>query len=344
MMTIIRADLDPSTDPAWELAAKEFGTLFNSPPWIRAISSAFDIPIRALLHADGPHTQGFLIADIDDACGVRRSTLPFSDYCDPLQNGGPPDWAVLNHVIEQDIPYTTRIRCLPHAQPPDSLEPQAEFAWHTVGLERAIHEIWDELPSNARQGVRKAQRMGATAGAESADSLDEFHRLHVGLRATKFHMLAQPLEYFTALGREFGAGDLALISARSDSELVAGVVLLKWGDVAYYKFNASRVDGMKMHANDLCMWTAINYAKEEWGCSTLDLGLSDLDQPGLLRYKDKYATDVGRLRTYRNRAAREATPSPVRSLVNSTVELVTSEGVPEEVRMYAASTFYRYFC
>lgn len=353
MTAVARIVQDPGTDSGWELAAKSFGTLFNSPPWIRVLADAFEIPIRGILREDGSRTQGFLVADIDDACGVRQSTLPFSDYCDPLSATGAPDWAMLRQMIDADIPYSTRM-CDNADTEPEFLEVSAVFARHSIDLERPISEIWDTLPSNARQGVRRASRSAVTACAETASGdtslggksglLDEFHRLHVGLRAAKFRMLAQPGEFFAAIGREFGSGSLALVNARQDSQLVAGILLLKWGDVAYYKFNASTDAGQRAHANDLCMWTAIEYAKEEWGCRTLDLGLSDLDQPGLIRYKNKYATSVGKIQTYQNDAAREAKASPVRDVINSAVGLVTTEGVPEEVRMRAASTYYRYFC
>lgn len=344
MTAATRSVQDPGSDSGWDLAAKSFGTLFNSPPWIRVLSDTFDISVRGLLREDGPRSHGVLVADIDDACGVRQSTLPFSDYSDPLSSSEEPEWAMLQELIKVDIPYSTRVRLGSTDQVPEFLEPCAEFASHSVDLERPLSELWDSLSSNARQGVRKALKSSVTAFAETAGSLDEFHRLHVGLRASKFRMLAQPAEFFAAIGREFGPSDLALISARKNSDLVASILLLKWGEVAYYKFNASTDVGQRAHANDLCMWTAIQHAKQEWGCTTLDLGLSGLDQPGLIRYKEKYATSVGKIQTYQNDVARDATPSPAREIVKSAVELVTGQGVPEEVRMRASSKYYRYFC
>ncbi len=159
-------------------------------------------------------------------------------------------------------------------------------------------------------------------------------------------MLAQPPEYFEALASNFDERDLVVVSARNaDGKMIAGITLIRWKSTAYYKFNASSSEGVAAHANDLCMWRAIQHARESWGAQTLDLGLSDLDQPGLLRYKRKYATDEGELVNMANEEGRRL-PQRARffEVLNAIVSVVVEDDVPEDVGVRASSRIYRHFC
>jgi hypothetical protein len=91
------------------------------------------------------------------------------------------------------------------------------------------------------------------------------------------------------------------------------------------------------------MWAALRVA-HEWGCRALDLGVSDLDQPGLVRYKNKYAT-------MERKSFRMACGPQLRSehdrefdrLLSSLTQIATSEDVPLELGARVSSLLYRYF-
>jgi Acetyltransferase (GNAT) domain len=340
--------VDPCTDELWANLARRRSSLFSSPPWLRAISNAFEIPIHGqLTSVDGDPIQALAFADINDPSGHRRLSLPFSDFCDPFYEGDAFDWSLVgNNIIDDVVPYAIRLRRTSGSDPGDRLTVAETYAWHEVDLTCSSNATWSGLASAARQSIRKAERAGAAAVvAVGADDVDEFRRLHVRLRREKYGMLAQPPEFFDSICAQFAPDNIAVVSVRSEGTMVGAILLLRWGNVAYYKFNASTREGVALHANDLCMWTAMEYARDVWHCRALDLGLSDLDQPGLLRYKQKYATTTGEIA----RCVSTTTPAPTddcsfRSDINAQVAEALADGVPDDVSVALSSKVYRYFC
>ena len=74
------------------------------------------------------------------------------------------------------------------------------------------------------------------------------------------------------------------LGAYAGGELVGVTVYLRWGNVLYYKFNASSPGSLDVRPNNLLLWEGVLLA-QSLGCRTLDLGPSDDDQPGLIRFK-----------------------------------------------------------
>jgi CelD/BcsL family acetyltransferase involved in cellulose biosynthesis len=340
--------VDPRDDAGWADLARCRGTLFTSPPWIRAISAAFSLSIMGRVSTvDGVTTQALAFADIDDPGGRRRSSLPFSDFSEPLAIDDAFDWSnVGEDIIARDVPYAVRLRRSRSTVPDDRLTEVGTYAWHEIDVSRSTDDMWLSLAPHARQAIRRAQRDGAVALVTSgANDVDEFRRLHVQLRREKFRMLAQPPEFFDELTNEFAPDDIAVVSVRNNGAMVGAILLLRWADVAYYKFSASTRDGVAMHANDLCMWTAMQYARDVWGSHALDLGVSDLDQPGLMRYKQKYATTTCEVARYVSLADVPRTREHAfRSQLNDEVARVLADGIPDDVSVEASSRLYRHFC
>ena len=154
-------------------------------------------------------------------------------------------------------------------------------------------------------------------------------------------MLAQPVAYFDALHHHFG-DDLAVLTAVLDGAVVAAFVVIRSGDVAYYKLGASAPAAGPVRATDALLWHAIRLAGD-WGCSSLDLGLSGLDQQGLLRFKRKYATTTAELVTGRNGLAASSCEPEIRALIDGLTEVLTEPAVPAATLRAAAGHLYRYF-
>jgi hypothetical protein len=354
--------VDPCTDHRWSALVTSQGGLFQSPPWLRAIRDAFGVrPAAVVVCRDGRPVAGLAYAEVDDAVGRRLSTFPFSDYCDPVGTVSTERWALLTAApLAAGIPYSLRARRHPVVDGDTRLRPGAAFRWHEVDLRGKEEQVWERLDAQARQNVRRAQRSGVTVtvGHDRA-AVAELHRLHAELRRTKYGMLAQPVEYFDALAAQFAPDDLMVVTARLGDATdavaapdapdapgaVASVLLLRWADRAYYKFNASAPEAGPTRANDLVMWECIRAARSRWGSTALDLGLSDLDQPGLLRYKEKYASGAGDIVSYQARGVDpDARSAAVRALVKDmTAELVASSATTDELTS-ASSMLYRFFC
>lgn len=341
--TVVSARGEPYARAA---AEHRLASLFSSPAWIEALSCAYGLRIEAsavLRHGRAEAALPFCrIADIR---GERIACLPFSDYCDPLVED-PADWtALLAPLLAAGVPV--RMRCLRNELPvaDGRLRLSGQALWHAVDLGREEGAIWAALDGSARQNIRKAARHGVVVRRSSSlDDLRRFHAIHARLRKAKYRMLAQPFAFFEALHAGFAPGErLHLLLAEVDGTAVAGILLLEWGDTLYYKFNASIETHLR--PNDLLAWEGIRLGRGR-GLARLDFGLSDADQPGLVRYKAKFATEQRAISMLDWRPAHHADPrgEEVGRALHHLTRLLTEPSVPDTVTCAAGDQLYRYFC
>ena len=340
--------LDPAIDPLWStLVSRRQGGLFHSPLWLGAVQDAYGFPLRAsvVVDADGQPTAGIPYACLGGPPANRLVAAPFCDACDPLFEC-PEEWSQLVTALESHK-LPTHLRCL-DAQLPDHdrFMVTKRARWHTISLGETTEDRWRGLDPSAQRAIRKAQREGVEIRPLApGPDLAAFHRLHVALRKAKYRLLAQPLAFFDAVARRFhDAGNWHALGAWMGHRLVAGTIYLRWGETLYYKFNASSLDALEARPNSLLAWEGMELANA-LGCRRLDLGPSDDDQPGLIRFKRHFGAEERELRFLRldppgwdDRPALE----PKRMLEQLT-QLLTRPEVPDEITAVAGAQLYRYF-
>lgn len=350
------ATVDPRTDHRWHDLSL-FGSLFTSPPWISAVSGCYGFEPTARIAFDGDDrpVAGLAWTDVDDLRGSRRIALPFGDRADPILRCGEESatgqeaWeAVSADALAGD--RTTTLRCLDGspAVRDARLSVIGEAAWHRTPLDCPIDELHSRFRPQTRRNIANAERSGVRVELhDGIEAVQEYHRLQVHLRRTKYGLLAQPREFFEEIWKAFAPGDairvgLAYVGGRP----VAGVVYLLWGGTAYYKFGASRADYLDARPNDGLHWAMIRWARER-GLEAIDWGLSDLDQPGLVRYKRNWAAHEGRIRTLSSAGASDrsdATTRELTRLLGDLTGLFTDPAVPDRITDAAGALLYRYFC
>jgi hypothetical protein len=133
-----------------------------------------------------------------------------------------------------------------------------------------------------------------------------------------------------------------MLLAELDGRPIAGIFLLQWRNVAYYKFNAS-VD-QHYRPNDLLIWEAILFGREH-GMTMLDFGLSDSEQQGLIRYKQKFATEEREISFLRwiPQGNRYSHTDGAGDLLDHMTRLFTDPSVPDEITWKAGEKLYRFF-
>jgi lipid II:glycine glycyltransferase (peptidoglycan interpeptide bridge formation enzyme) len=232
------------------------------------------------------------------------------------------------------------------------------LAWHWAEIPPvdgdggvvAEDHLWAQIASRARQNIRRSRRSGVHVEVRTdLGALNDYHRLHQRLRKTKYRLLSQPWSFFAHLHRHFGPDRLRVVLARIDDttsrgEAVAGVILLRHGDWAYYKLNASTPAGQSARANDAVMWAALSAARR-WGTRWFDFGVSDLDQPGLIRYKNKYASGQGEVVVLRRAGGpRRWTARQIDRALPLATRALTTRRCPDAVGRQASRALYRLFC
>lgn len=343
---IMRAD--PRGDPRWRLLALGArGSVFTSPPWIDAVCATYGFtPASAIrLDWDGQPRAGLAWVPISDIRGDRVSSLPFSDRAEPLTDDQV-DWkALVDGVITATAALT--LRCFADAVPVSDprFEQVAAAAWHGTPLHGDVEEIRQRLSQHARRNIVISEREGVRIEAHTGrDAVHRFHGLHVCLRKRKYRLLAQPVELFDNIWDAFARDDaIVTMLAHAGDELIAGAVFLTWGDTLYYKFGASRHEHLALRPNDAIFWAGIRWGVQR-GARLLDWGCSDLDQPGLIAYKRKWATEERRIVTLRAGGEHARRDAQAGAMLGELTQLLTGDSVPDEVTRRAGTLLYRYFC
>jgi len=346
--------VDPAVDARWRvLATGPAASLFTSPPWIAAVCGTYGfVPeARIALDPSGRPVGGLAWVRVEDPRGGRSISLPFCDRADPLV----PDAAVWDAVAGPAITAATTgtqppftLRCLDGC--PATADPRlrvvGEAAWHGTPLDGDLDGLRTRLSGTSRRNLNTARRAGVTVEVRSdLDAVRVMHALHVRLRKYKYRLLAQPVGLFERIWQEFAIEDgVTTLVARVDGDVVAAALFLEWDGVLYYKFGASVPEQLRLRPNDALYWTALGLATER-GLRSVDWGLSDLDQPGLVAFKRKWASVERSVLTLR---AGEPAPGPSqrefgRSLGELT-SLLTDPRVPDEITERAGAELYRYFC
>ena len=340
--------VNPRSDAQWAGLAEMHGDVFHSPAWSRVLHKAYGLESHAFLLLDeqGQARSGIISCSIEDPAGQREVSLPFSDYCDPLI-GDACDWEPLaDQWLTSAGPMRTR--CL-HSEAPlsdDRLEEAGWAYWHCTDLTRSEGEVWDGLQQGARRAIRKAERAGIQVRpATNKADLRAFYELHLRLRKQKYKLLAQPYAYFEALWSEFiEPGNGALLLAEHNGEIVAGVLLLEAYSKLYYKLNASDPSDLGQRPNDLLAWHAMQHGQAK-RLELLDFGISDHDQPGLVRYKRKFASLEKRVTFLHRPSTLPAPPGAAewRANLGKMTQLFVDPSVPDAMAEAAGEQLYRYF-
>lgn len=322
------------------VAAAADESLFHGEPWRQAVETAFGVEIHRFTPRCEP--SGFAYYSVvDDLRGKRVISTPFSDFCDPCL--GPAGWSEFaDHLRSFDAPVTVRPFRNLAATSDESFERRYELLWHSIDLEPGFDHLWDGLKSKLRTAIRRAPKEGITFRVSSKLSdLEAFYAMHVELRRSKYGLLAQPFTFFASLYDSLG-DDLAVILAEEDGEPVAAMVYLAWNGVWYYKFSASVARNYRPNAALL-----IEACREgaDRGLSLVDMGRSDIDQPGLVSFKQQFATDEVPLTTLHWQPAghTDAAGENASATLGHLTTLLTRPDVPSDVTAQAGELLYRYF-
>ena len=347
---VARRGIDPRCDEDWAALMKgPRGSLFGAPPWISAIVDTYGFEISADLLVDesGKPVSGFVRSELHDIRTARIVSLPFCDRLDPVVDTDA-QWArLVQPAVARGLPIELRVLGADAPRRDPRFRPTNELAWHATDLDRPEADILAGFHSMARRNIRTAVRNGLSVrfGADLAD-VQAFHELHRMTRKRKYGLLAQPATFFERIWKEFAPlGRLVVGLVSHEGDVIAGNLCLIWNDVIYYKFGASVPQRLDLRPNDLLAWESLCLGQKR-GCRSFDWGVSDLDQPGLVFYKQKYATEERRVSVLRYvpDGFEDSLGSDVGRVLHELTQLLTRDDVPDEVTQRAGEILYQYFC
>lgn len=290
--------LDPCMDPRWErfLEAHEGASIFHTPGWLEALrrTYGYEPVVFTTSSPDAKITAGQPFCRVNSwLTGKRLVSLPFSDHA-ALLTEAPDDFRTLLGELKRLVDDRTHryIELRPVAEVGDSglLHSGDRYYWHRLRLDNAAGDIFRSLHKDCVQRkIRRAERekLSYTEG-RSEVLIRQFYRLMV-LTHHRHRRPPQPIAWFQNLADCLGER-MKIRIASKDGRPVAGILTLCYKRTMVYKYASS--DARFHHLGGMAdlLWRVIQEAKES-GCCELDMGRTDCDNPGLIRFKEHWGAE-----------------------------------------------------
>jgi len=297
--------INPLLDDRWnELVDRHpCASAFHRRGWLQALARAYNYEPLALTTTpvNEPLRNGVVFCWVSSwITGRRLVSLPFADHCDPLlgqldEMGAFVDW-LQAECERREYRYAELRPRMQNALP--GVQPYQSYWLHDLDLSPTIERLFVKLHKDSIQRkIRRAEkeRVACDTG-RSAQHLDEFYRLL--LKTKRRHRLfPQSRAWFQSLLD--GLGDqIEIRLAKRDHIAVAAMLILREGSSVIYKYGCSDEKYHQLGGMPFLFWRLIEESKAA-GATAIDLGRSDLDQRGLITFKDRFGTSRKPLHYYR---------------------------------------------
>ena len=320
--------VDPLKDPRWVpfLHGHPESSVFHTPAWLEALRHTYGYEPVAFTHS-APGTElrnAVVFCRIKSwLTGCRMVSLPFSDHCQPLLEGGDsfqPFLASFKSAVEREKWKYLEIRPLFWPDPSMGSDLAAHegdrFHFHKLDLEPDLDALFHGFHKSCIQRkIRRAERENLTyEEGRSISLLDRFYRLVVCTRRRQ-RLPPQPFRWFQNLADCLG-DRLTIRLLSKDGQPVASILTLAYKETLVYKYGCSDERFHNLGGMPLLFWETIQRAKAA-GFRELDLGRSDLDNDGLLQFKNHLGAACSSISYYRYPA--QAPASAIRSWASGTL-------------------------
>jgi Acetyltransferase (GNAT) domain len=299
--------LDPLTDLRWDDLVERHprASVFHSRGWLEALKRTYGYePLVLTTTEQGSLENGLVLCRVRSWTSRRLVSLPFSDHCDPLLSRPEDLSAFVAHLTDEMARGGWRSLALrPRTAFPAGLAKGRGYCLHTLDLTRPLERIFAGFHhSSTQRAIRRAEREGLSYEAGTSERLlSGFYRL-LRLTRRRHGLPPQPLAWFRNLVACLGDGAKIHLASK-DGVPVAGVLTLSFKKAIVYKYGGSDNRHQRLGGMPYLFWRVIQEARTG-GFEELDLGRSDLDQPGLIAFKDHLGARRSILTYYRSPSAR----------------------------------------
>lgn len=290
--------LDPLLDRRWDdlAASHPRSSIFHSRAWLQALARTYGYrPMVATgTPAGRPLSGGIIFCEVDSwITGNRLVSLPFSDHAEPLLNETTgvieiAEW--MRSARGQNRWRYIELRPVLWDAPRDfPARPSRSFWLHDLSLEPPLGKIFDKLHRNCLQRrIRRAEHAQLCyENGRSESILNDFYQLLLMTR--KRHcLLPQPRAWFRNLADCMGSG-LNIRLVRKDGVPIAAILTMLHRGTAVYKYGCSDAKFHHLAGMPLLLWKLIEESKAA-GAEQVDFGRTDLNNEGLIEFKDRFGT------------------------------------------------------
>lgn len=315
-------EIDPLRDPSWSdlVASHPAASVFHTVGWLQALKHTYGYEPAVLTTsgATGTLTNGLVFCRVHSwVTGRRLVSLPFSDHCQPLveKEGSLAD--LLANLQQQTTAnrhrYVELRPASPLSQTPCYFGKSASFYLHRLDLRSGVDEVFRRFHRDCIQRkIRRAERERLSIEANrSPETLKKFYDMVVRTRRRQ-GLPPQPITWFHNLMDCLGSS-VTIRLACKNGRPVAGILTLQHGKRLVYKYGASDERFHALGGMACVFWHAIQEAISN-GLDEMDLGRSDIGNPGLIAFKEHLGANGSALTYWRypTSAASDSDPSWIR--------------------------------
>ena len=301
--------IDPLRDDRWPdfIARHQKATVFHTRGWLKALQATYGYEPLVFTTSAPSDT----LTDAVVCCAVRSwltgrrlVSLPFSDHCEPLLEC-PGRMATFAAYFESLLSGSgnawkyIEVRSADPAMNGISGFTEAEtYTLHRLDLRPALDALYGKLHKDCIQRkIRRAERASLEyVTGRSPELLRDLYGL-LQLTRARHHVPPQPFAWFHHLVDCAGEA-VSIHVVYQDGRPLAGMLTLRHEKTMVYKYGGSDAAFHQLGCMPFLFWQVIKEAKEI-GAEVLDLGRSDLDNPGLILFKDRWSADRIPLITWR---------------------------------------------
>ena len=339
--------IDPLKDVRWPelVATHPDASVFHTRGWLGALQTTYGYtPIAFTTAAPTENLTNALLFCLVRSwlTGSRLVSLPFSDHCEPLVQDAGQFQRLCAHgeLLRQKerLKYVEMRSSNPVLKFDGEFVCAKKYLIHRLDIRPSLGVLYHGFHKDCIQRkIVRAERESLTYEAgRSRLLLDHLYKL-LQLTRSRHHVPPQPFEWFQNLMASMGKDALIRIAFKA-GQPIAGILTLDHGKQMVYKYGGSDAKFNNLGGTAMLFWQAIKEAKEA-GMEVLDLGRSDLDNPGLITFKERWATASSALATWRYPAV-VVSPSIERLKVRLAKEVCA--WLPGRVLRLAGRLLYRH--
>ena len=288
--------LDPLRDPRWEAftLANARASVFHATGWLKALhrTYGYEPVVYTTSHPAADLTNGFVFCRVRSwLTGRRMVSLPFADHCEPLVESTHDRQEIFSFLVR-----ASKKECWKYVElrPSSSdflseygAEKSDSFFRHVVDLRPDLEALFRGLNKNSIQrAIRRAEREGLSYEEGRSEALlANFYCLL--LKTRRRHKLPpQPIDWFRNLIACLG-DRLSIRLVSKNGRPVASILTLSHQDTVVYKYGCSDSSFNNLGGTVFLFWKTIQEAKMQ-GLQEFDLGRSEIDNAGLVTFKDRW--------------------------------------------------------
>lgn len=290
--------VDPTKDARWSEFVEQHpkASVFHTVGWLQALRRTYGYE-PVVFTTSPPNDElknGLVFCCVRSwLTGQRIVSLPFSDHCEPLFDSKEEVEFILSHLKTNLKAYHWKyLELRPFFNGPrdarfeNGLQPIKSYYLHKLDLKPNLHEVFSGFQKDSIQRkIRRAEREGLTyEEGRSETLLRKFYQLMLITRR-RHELPPPPFKWFRNLA-DCMADKLAIRVASQHQRPVAAMAILSHNDEVVYKYGCSNAQFHNLGGMPFLFWKTVEAAKKA-GAGQLDLGRSEIDNHGLIQFKER---------------------------------------------------------